>query len=157
MSPDERTDLIAMYAAGPDVIDQALAAMTDIELDATEGPGEWSPRQVVHHLADSETTSTMRLRRLLAEDNPLIQGYDQDEFARVLHYDRDIALSLALFRAVRASNAELLDRMSDADWQRCGTHSDSGSYTAEDWLRIYGVHAHEHADQIGRARAAARG
>ncbi len=153
MTPDERRDLIAMYVAGPDIIDQALAGTTVAEWDATEGPGEWSPRQVAHHLADSETTSATRFRRLLVEDDPLIQNYDQDAFARVLHYDRDPTVSLALFRAVRSSTAELLRRMSDADWGRSGTHSESGPYSAEDWLRIYGVHAHEHADQIGRARS----
>ena len=154
MTPGERADLIAMYLAGPDTIDQALAGITAAEWDATESPGEWSPRQVAHHLADSETTSAIRLRRLLVEDDPLIQNYDQDAFARTLYYDRDPALSLALFRAVRFSTAELLQRMSDADWERSGTHSESGPYSAEDWLRIYGVHAQDHADQISRARPA---
>lgn len=157
MSPKTRAELIAMYGAGPDVIDQALAGITPAEWDSPEAPGEWSPRQVVHHLADSETTSGIRLRRVLVEDDPLIQAYDQDAFARMLHYDRDPAPSLALFRAVRSSNAELLAGMTDADWQRRGTHSDSGLYTLGDWLRIYGVHAHEHAAQIGRGRAAATG
>ncbi len=155
MTPDERADLLTMYIAGPDIIDLALARITADEWDATEAPGEWSPRQVAHHLADSETTSAIRLRRLLVEDDPLIQNYDQDAFARVLHYDRDPAFSLALFRAVRSSTAELLQRMSDADWQRSGTHSESGPYSVEDWLRIYGIHAQDHADQIGRARTAA--
>lgn len=151
----ERADLIAVYVAGPDVIDRALSGITAAEWDATEAPGEWSPHQVVHHLADSETTSAIRLRRVLVENDPLIQGYDQDAFARVLHYDRDPARSLALFRAVRASTAELIDRLTEVDWQRQGTHSDTGPYTLDDWLRIYSVHAHGHADQIGRARATA--
>jgi hypothetical protein len=38
-----------------------------------------------------------------------------------------------------------------------GTYSESGAYTVEDWLRIYGVHAHDHADQIRRARATVQG
>ena len=157
MTPDERAELIAMYVAGPEVIRQALAGITTDEWDAKEAPGEWSPRQVIHHLADSETTSAIRIRRILVEDDPLIQNYDQDEFARLLHYDRDPAISLALFAAVRASTAEILYRMSDADWLRRGTHSEAGAYSAEDWLRSYGVHAGDHADQIGRARTAARG
>ena len=154
LSPSERTELVTMYAAGPDVIDRALSGITPAGWDATEAPGEWSPRQVVHHLADSETTSAIRLRRVLVEDDPLIQGYDQDAFAHVLHYDRDPTLSLHLFRAVRASTAELIERLTESDWHRSGTHSDTGPYTLDDWLRIYGVHAHEHADQIRRARAA---
>ena len=157
LSPAERAELIAMYVDGPDVIDRALSGITSSEWDATEAPGEWSPRQVLHHLADSETTSAIRLRRLLVEDDPLIQGYDQDAFARLLHYDRDPAVSLALFRAVRASTVEVIERMTDTDWSRQGRHSDTGTYTLEEWLRIYGVHAHEHADQIDRSRAATSG
>jgi hypothetical protein len=155
MDADERAILVDRYKKGHRVVTETLAGISDAELDAREAPGEWSPRQVVHHLADSEMTSAIRLRRLLAEENPVIQGYDQEEFARVLHYDRPIDASLALFGAVRASTAELLDRMTEDDWARQGTHSESGPYGVADWLRIYAVHAHDHADQIRRARAAA--
>ena len=51
---------------------------------------------VVHHLADSEMMSAMRLRRLIAEDDPVIQGYDEPLFARQLFYDdRPIEPALA--------------------------------------------------------------
>jgi hypothetical protein len=106
----------------------------------------------VHHLADSEMTSAIRLRRLLAEDRPVIVGYDQEEFARKLHYDRPIAASLAAFKASRDTSGEILDRMSEAEWAREGTHSESGHYSVLRWLEIYAAHAHGHADQIRRAR-----
>jgi hypothetical protein len=109
---------------------------------------EW----VAHHLADSETMSTIRLRRLLAEDTPLIQAYDEVEFARRLHYERPIEQSLALFAAVRSSNLELLASLTDDEWARTGTHSDDGPYSVERWLEIYAAHGHDHADQIRRAR-----
>ena len=155
LTDTERSSLIAEYKAGAARIDAALEGITARELDSPEAPGEWSPRQVVHHLADSEAQSAGRLRRLLADDAPIIHGYDQDEWAARLHYDRDIAPSLALFRAARASTGELLDLMSDEDWLRSGTHTDSGPYPAEDWLRIYAAHTTEHAAQIERGRAAA--
>jgi hypothetical protein len=101
-------------------------------------------------------TSALRLRRLIAEDRPAIQGYDQDEFSRRLYYDRPIQASLDAFRAARQTTAEILERMTDADWAREGTHSESGRYTLERWLEIYAEHAHNHADQICRARGAAR-
>lgn len=152
----DRDALITQYRDGQDAIEAALDGITEAELDTPEAPGEWTPRQVVHHLADSEMTSAVRLRKLLAEDNPTILAYDQEHFANVLHYDRPIEASLLLFWAVRASNAELLDRMTDADWERAGTHTESGPYSVTDWINIYAVHAHEHADQIRRARAAAK-
>jgi hypothetical protein len=151
MTPTERAHLIEQYMDGYRVVVDALAGADDAALDAREAPGEWSPREVVHHLADSEMTSAIRMRRVLVEENPEIQGYDQEAFAARLWYDRPIEHSLDAFRLARATTAELLTRMTDADWQRGGTHSESGRYSAEDWLRIYAVHAHEHAEQIQRA------
>jgi hypothetical protein len=98
-------------------------------------------------------TSAIRLRRLIAEEVPLIQGYDQEEYARRLFYDRPIEASLAAFRAARESTAEILARLTPEQWQRQGTHSESGAYDATKWLQIYAAHAHNHADQIRRARA----
>lgn len=155
MDQVERAVLIARYGTGYDVVAEALAGSTDAELDAREAPGEWSPRQVVHHLADSEMTAAIRIRRILVEDGPLIQGYDQEAFAARLHYDRPLEGSLLAFRAARACTLELIRRLGDAEWARAGTHSQYGPYSAEDWLRDYGVHAHDHAEQIRRARATA--
>jgi hypothetical protein len=154
--PDSRQALIDRYRDGYRVVADALKGITDAELDARPAPGKWNAREIVHHLADSEMTSAIRLRRLLAENQPLIVGYDQEEFARTLHYDRPIAESLAAFRAARSSTTEILQRMTDAEWARTGTHSETGAYSVTRWLEIYAEHAHGHADQIVRARAAAR-
>lgn len=153
MQQAEREQYMAMYRDGYRVICDALEGADDAELDKREAPGEWSPREVVHHLADSEMTSAIRFRRVLVEDDPLIQGYDQDDYARMLFYDRPIDASLQAFRYARESTAAMFDHISDAQWLRAGRHTESGPYCLEDWLQIYGVHAHEHADQIRRARA----
>jgi len=151
----DRAELIARYREGVAAVEDALTGASDAELDAAPADGGWTVRMVVHHLADSETNSHLRLRKLLAEDGALIQGYDEAEFARRLHYDRPIDSSLAVFRAVRASSAALLDRLQGADWVRSGTHSESGPYSVTDWLEIYAAHAFAHADQIRTARASA--
>jgi DinB superfamily len=157
MDAHTRTRLIDQYKDGYRAVAEALAGATDAELDAHPAPGKWSAREIVHHLADSEMTSAIRLRLLLATERPTIAGYDENEFARRLHYDRPIEASLAALEAARRSTAELLDRMGESDWVREGTHTDSGRYTTDTWLEIYAVHAHNHADQIRRARAAAHG
>jgi hypothetical protein len=145
--------LIDQYRAGHAAVVDALAGADDAALDRRPGPGKWTAREIVHHLADSEMTSAIRLRRLVAEENPTIVGYDQEEFARRLHYDRPIASSLEAFRWARVSTAEILDRLTDADWARAGTHSESGPYSVTRWLEIYADHGHKHADQIRRAIA----
>ena len=152
MDAAERRALIDRYRDGIDEVDKALAGATVEELERRPAPTEWSARDVAHHLADSETMSTIRLRRLLAEDEPIIHAYDEAEFARRLHYDRAIEPSLAVFAAVRTANIGLLDTLTEDEWARTGTHSDDGPYSVEGWLQIYADHGHDHADQIRRAR-----
>ena len=153
MTPLERTRLILKYKDGYDELLKSLEGFPEQELTARPIPNKWSAREIIHHLADSETVSGIRLKRLLVEDHPLIQGYDQDAFAKRLNYnDRDIGPALEAFRSARANTAQLLDAMTEEDWKREGTHSESGSYTAEDWLTIYAEHAHNHAAQILRLR-----
>jgi hypothetical protein len=155
MTPEERKELIARYAAGYDEVVGALQGFTAEMLTAHPLAGKWSAAEIVQHLADSEMASALRLRRLLTEDNPVIQGYDEAFYATRLFYnERDIEPALDAFRAARATTVQILERMTDADWQRTGTHSESGSYGTEIWLRIYAAHAHSHADQIRRLRKA---
>jgi hypothetical protein len=157
MDEATRARLIDQYKDGPRVIEEALAGITEAELDARPAPGEWTTREIVHHLADSEMTSAIRLRRLIVEESPAVAGYDQDEFVRVLSYPgRPIAASFKAFAAARESTAEILDQLGPADWTRAGTHNEiEGPYGVEDWLNIYAGHAHDHADQIRVARASA--
>ena len=158
MTPDERQELIAQYKDGYAEVLRSLSDFPEHLLTAHPIPGKWSAAEIVHHLADSETTSALRLRRLLAEDHPLIQGYDQDQYALKLHYtERDMKPSLEAFNYARLTTGQLLDLMTEDDWHREGTHSESGSYSTEDWLRIYAAHAHNHAAQIGRLREALKG
>lgn len=151
LTPTERAALVTQYGRGYAEIAAALEGATDAELDHVPGGGGWTARQIVHHLADGEATSYVRLRRLLAEDRPVIQAYDEEEFARRLRYDRPIAASLAVIAAVRQSSADLLATLTEDDWQRQGVHSESGPYSITTWLEIYAAHAEEHARQIERA------
>ena len=97
-------------------------------------------------------TSAIRLRRLIAEDAPVISGYDEEDFARRLFYTRrPIEPSLAALKAARETTASIVECLDEAQWQRAGTHSESGFYSVETWLEIYAAHAHDHAAQIRAA------
>jgi hypothetical protein len=156
MQPEERTRLIALYRDGYRAIVEAIHNLTEEQFDARPGDGRWTIREIIHHLADSEMTAAIRLRLLIAEERAAIQGYDQDEFARRLHYDRPHESSLQAFRYARETTAQLLELLTEAEWLREGTHTEVGAFGVEKWLEIYGPHAHRHARQIVEARDAAR-
>jgi hypothetical protein len=150
----DRAALLERFRTGYADVEDALAGITDDELDRPP-PDGWTARQVVHHLADSEATAYVRLRRLIAEDEPMIAGYNEPEYARRLHYERPIGPSLAVLRAVREASLQLLESATPDEWRRTGTHSESGPYSVEGWLEIYAGHSHDHADQIRKARRGA--
>jgi hypothetical protein len=153
MTQTERASLLEQYRAGAAEVDEALAGITAEELDRRPPePDGWTARQVAHHLADSEAMAYTRLRRLLADDDPVIAGYDEPVWANRLHYDRPIEASVAVMRAVREASVQLLEAIDEQEWSRMGTHTESGPYSVEGWLRIYASHPHEHAEQIRAAR-----
>jgi hypothetical protein len=153
----ERAALIARYRDGADAFSAAVAGLTDDELDARPFAGEWTVREIAHHLADGELNSAVRLRRLIAEEHPILPGYDEMEFSRRLHYgDRPIGPSLAAMRAARAATLDILERLSEAEWARTGVHTEQGPYSVEAWLRDYASHPHDHADQAHSVLEAVR-
>ena len=155
MTSEERQELISKYQAGYDEVVESLEGFPREALTAHPIPGKWSAAEIVHHLADSETTSGIRLRLLLCEDNPTIHGYDQELFATRLRYnERELGPALEAFRSTRANTSQLFPSMTEEDWRRAGTHTESGRYSVEDWLVIYAAHAHNHASQIRRLKEA---
>lgn len=155
LSATERAALIERYAKGPALLKAAYSKVPQEARQWRPGPGKWSAHEVVVHCADSESNAALRIRYLLAEDKPVIQGYDQARWAERLDYHELSAdVALATVAAVRAHTAPLIRRMTDAQWQRVGQHTESGNYGAEQWLKIYADHLEKHAGQIDRNLAA---
>ena len=157
MTPAERKAAIRRYASGPARLRAALRRVPKPALRWRPAPGEWSAHEVVHHCADSESNAQMRLRYVLAEQDPLIVGYDQAEWARALDYARrPLAPALATVVAVRANTVPLLRALPETAWSRSGRHSELGAYTVEGWLGLYADHLEIHARQIEENLAAWR-
>lgn len=142
------------YEAATQYFADTVSALSDSDLDRHQGDG-WSPRQVIHHLADSEAQSYARLRRLVAEPNgSLIQGYDEGLWAenKTLGYEvLPVENSFAVYLSVRAASLDVIKRLTDKDLEKYGEHSESGKYTIEKWLQSYAKHPRDHADQIKSA------
>ncbi len=145
----ERERLIEQYASGPARLRAALATVPAEARQWRPKAGEWSAHEVVVHCADAETNAAARIRYLASEKEPLILGYDEARWAVTLDYQQHpLEPALATVDAVRANTVSLLRRFPEETWQREGRHTESGRYTAEDWLRIYAEHLEIHARQI---------
>lgn len=155
MDKNKRAELLQKYRTGHQAVVASLAGLRDDELDRSPGGDEWSPRMIVHHIADSEMTSAIRLRKLVAEDNPTIVGYDEKVFANSLTRDRPIEPSLEAVRWARESTMQILERLTEDEWKKAGTHTELGPYSVERWLEVYAAHCHDHANQIKQARGIA--
>src|SRR5207237_6907756 len=98
MTSEDRQQMISTYKAGYEEVVQSLKDFPEQSLTAHPIDGKWSAAEIVHHLADSETTRALRLRRLLVEEHPLIKGYDQDAFAASLNYTHyDVTYAIAWY------------------------------------------------------------
>ena len=142
---------ITEYEASTQMLLEAARGVNEDRIDRRV-PGGWSARQIIHHVADGETQSYVRLRRLIAEpEGSLIQGYDEAAWAEsdALGY-RDLAVehSLAVFAAVRTASLDVLGRLQVEDLERYGEHSESGRYTLATWLDVYTRHPREHTEQL---------
>ena len=117
-------------------------------------PDTWTARMVVHHLADSEMMSAMRLRRLIADDDPVIEGYDEPRFARraVLRRPADRAVPWPPLAAARATTLQILERLERGPvGARPGVHTEIRPLRRGGLAAHLRAHAHDHADQIRRA------
>lgn len=145
MSTKPFVDLIEEYAAGPNLLAQSVAGMTDAQLDAVPIAGKWSTRQVVCHIADFEPVYADRMKRVIAEDRPTFFGGDPDVFAARLAYDRrDVEEELRLIQVVRSQMARILQTMSAEDFERVGIHAEDGPLTLETLVRRITGHIPHH-------------
>jgi hypothetical protein len=149
VNTSERQQLIHAYSNGFDRLSEAWDSTPGDARHWKPSVDDWSAHEIVVHCADSETYAATRIRLLTAEPNPLIVGYDQERWVSIFDYEHLSAeLALATVSAVRANTHRLLLSLPETAWASTGRHTESGVYSAEDWLRTYAAHLHDHAEQI---------
>lgn len=145
--------MLDRYADGFALFRKSLAAVPPEAMQWRPAPDQWSVHEIVCHCADSETNSALRIRYLVGEHEPQIQGYDQDRWAKTFDYHAlPLEPSLQQIESVRRWTLELLRRLPEAAWARSGTHTEMPGqrYTASGWLATYAEHLEVHARQIDR-------
>jgi hypothetical protein len=151
----EVAELLERFRRGAELLAVATTGAAGPELDFKPGEGKWSVRQIACHLADSEAVTVMRFRSILAEDNPRLQAYDQEAWAKHLDYDkRKISQAIETFRRLRGENHELVKDLPENAFARTATHPERGVVSLLDLLRGNTQHVESHVKQIQSTRAA---
>jgi len=142
------------FRRGAEVLAIALTGAAGEEIDFSPAPGKWTIRQIMAHIADAELVGAHRLRLVIAEDNPVLTGFDQDAWTRNLDYARrKPTQSLETFRRLRAENYDLLKDLPESVFDRAGSHTENGLMTLRTLLQGYTDHAESHARQVQAIRA----
>lgn len=147
--------LLKNYANGPALLRESFAGLSPAELDATPIEGKWSIRQVVCHIADFEPLNAVRMKRIIAEDNPTLFGSNENDFAAKLFYShRDVEEDMSIIESTVSQMLKILKHCDIEDFQRTGVHSEAGPMTLESMLERTINHIPHHVAFVNEKRAA---
>jgi hypothetical protein len=149
-----RRAAIGELAALPGRMREAVAGLTDAQLDTPYRPGGWTVRQVVHHVPDSHVHAYIRLKLALTEDSPTIKPYDEKTWAQLADSRLPVEVSLTLLDSVHARWVALCRDLKASDWARTFNHPEypDGLRTI-DWLvQVYAWHSNHHLAHITSLR-----
>lgn len=147
-----RTEQIDQYAKGPVRLTEALSHYPPQMWRYKPDEDSWSIHEILIHLADSEVSSYMRLRKLVAENGSSLSHHDPDTWANEIDYHAQSADdALALIRLIRKVNAQLMRHLPEQIWATHAViHPTRNSITLDDWLDLYIGHIQAHLAQIER-------
>lgn len=152
MTHAERQVAIQKIAALPAQLEAVIAGRTDADLNKNYGPGKWTARQVIHHLADAHIQAFVRMRLVATTDRPTLQPYDQDTWAKLPDScTGPLEPSLEMLRGTQARMAAFLGALPVEAFDRTAFHPERGSMTLDDLVRIYSGHGEKHLGHIRTA------
>jgi hypothetical protein len=120
-------DPVAVLRATLDEVPRLVSGATAEQLSRAPAAGEWSPRQVLNHLADTDLVYGTRIRMIVTQDRPTIVGYDQDAWTeRFGGLDTTPLETIERWQTLRRANLRMYESLRPAEWERVGLHSERG-------------------------------
>ncbi|MES1261400.1 MAG: YfiT family bacillithiol transferase [Acidobacteriota bacterium] len=149
VTAEDRARYIETLASAPARLREAVAGLTESQLDTPYRSGGWTVRQVVHHIPDSHMNSYIRFKLALTEDEPAIQPYDEAAWAKLSDAgETPVEVSLSLLECLHARWVTLLRGMGEAEWKRKFRHPEIGLISLESNLALYAWHGDHHIGHI---------
>jgi hypothetical protein len=148
---DRRIEIMKTLQATPVVLRALVAGVDEAGLRRRPAPGEWAIIEVVGHLADTEERALGRVRRMLAEDNPHLEPFDQEALAVQRRYlDLDLQQELARLEQLRGQHLAVLEAMDAQGWELTGQHGEHGAVTVELYETHVAAEEVDHLAQVAR-------
>jgi hypothetical protein len=153
---ESQKQTLSLFVSGADRLEKAVLGLSEDQLDYSPAPGEWTIREIVHHVAEDGDAWSMQIKRALATPGTRVhrvEGFPgNDAWASALAYkERSITASMSLLKAHRAVIAEVAVLFAD-EWERNLVFVDSRgsekSLTAGAIIKMVGEHLVEHVDTI---------
>lgn len=153
VSAQELAVFIDHIAATPERMREAIAGLSESQLDTPYRPGGWTVRQLAHHVPDSHMNSYVRFRLALTEEDPVIKPYEEARWAELPDArTMPVEPSLALLENLHARWVPLLRSLSDAEWKRSFRHPALGPVRLEQNAALYAWHGRHHVAHITALR-----
>ncbi|MGH7179837.1 MAG: DinB family protein [Tepidisphaeraceae bacterium] len=148
-------DTIEQYAQGGANVKSAIEGLSPQELTAFPVPGKWSVQQVIVHLADCEQVYADRMKRIIAEENPTLAGFDENKWTGALYYhDQSAADAAALMDLTRRQMVRVLRKLPESAFERAGTHTQAGRKRLIDLVQGAVKHLDHHLKFVAEKRTA---
>jgi uncharacterized damage-inducible protein DinB len=145
--------MIDEIAVAPAALAAAVHGLSDAQLDTPYREGGWTPRQIVHHIADSHMNAYIRFKLGMTEQNPTIKPYDEKTWAETVDSrTAPVAVSLPVIDGVHRRWVQFLKSLDAADLARTIVHPERGPMTLTDLLQLYSWHGRHHTAHIAGLR-----
>ena len=154
VTAEQRKAMIEAIAVTPSRLREAVAGLSEAQLDTPYREGGWTVRQLVHHVPDSHLNSYVRFKLALTEDEPTIRPYDEARWAETVDSrTAPIAMSLTLLDALHERWVLFLRSLSPSDFQRKLHHPERGPMTVDSLLALYAWHGPHHVAHVTGLRS----
>ncbi len=148
LTETERQQYIEKIENLPQIVEDVIRGLSAKQMDTPYREDAWTPRQIIHHLADSHTSGYFRMKLVFTEDLPVLKSYQQERWAKLSDVSMSLESSLLILRGLHARWAVFLRSIPSNAWSRKGTHTEHGEMTLDDLLVDYANHGEVHLSKI---------
>ncbi len=149
MTRDERRKMLESFGRAPALLSAILRQLPKKMWLYKPSPERWSIHEIILHLADSEASSYVRCRHLIAEPGVAVAEFDPARWAGNLGYfHQSTREALEIIRRLRKMTYQLLVALPEPVWTHTMEYPGDAKISLESWIERQERHIPHHMDQM---------